>query len=129
MDKATGAILLVIGVVALFAAIVGGGVKIKEIEVGTVKSVWRQGLLGVFGLVVSLIGLGIVTGVFEDNGASSNTQNTGVADQNTTAAAPEAGNEVNATVENADNTVATDANGQSASDSGSNDSTPQQPSN
>jgi hypothetical protein len=58
----TGAILLVIGVVALFAAIVGGGVKIKEIEVGSVPSLWRQIMLGIFGLVVGLIGLILVMG-------------------------------------------------------------------
>jgi hypothetical protein len=53
----TGAALLVIGVVALFAAIVGGGIKIREIEVGSVPSIWRQALLAVFGLVVGTIGL------------------------------------------------------------------------
>lgn len=58
----TGAILLVIGVVALFAAIVGGGIKIREIEVGTVSSLWRQIMLGIFGLVVGLIGLILVMG-------------------------------------------------------------------
>lgn len=57
MQTTSGAILLVIGVVALFAAIVGGGVKIKEIEVGSVPSRWRQGLLALFGLVVGGIGL------------------------------------------------------------------------
>jgi hypothetical protein len=53
----TGRILLVIGVVALFAAIVGGGIQFKDIEVGSVKSLWRQGLLGIFGIIVSLVGL------------------------------------------------------------------------
>src|SRR4051794_4018780 len=53
----TGAALLVIGVVALFAAIVGGGIKIKEIEVGSVPSIWRQALLAIFGLVIGTIGL------------------------------------------------------------------------
>jgi len=60
METTTGAVLLVIGAVALFAAIVGGGVKIREIEVGSLPSKWRQGLLGVFGLVVGLIGLVLV---------------------------------------------------------------------
>jgi zona occludens toxin (predicted ATPase) len=55
----TGAALLVIGVVALFAAIVGGGIKIKEIEVGSVPSLWRQALLAIFGLVVGAIGLAL----------------------------------------------------------------------
>ena len=31
-ERTAGAALLVIGVVALFAAIVGGGIKIREIE-------------------------------------------------------------------------------------------------
>src|SRR3954452_23126907 len=53
----TGAALLVIGVVALFAAIVGGGIKIREIEVGSLPSIWRQALLAIFGLVVGTIGL------------------------------------------------------------------------
>lgn len=56
-DRTAGAVLLVIGVVALFAAIVGGGIKIREIEVGSVPSKVRQGLLAAFGLVVGLIGL------------------------------------------------------------------------
>src|SRR5207253_9123887 len=60
METTTGAVLLVVGAVALFAAIVGGGVKIREIEVGSLPSKWRQGLLGVFGLVVGLIGLVLV---------------------------------------------------------------------
>ena len=53
----TGAILIVIGVVALFAAIVGGGVKIKDIEVGSVPSKWRQGMLALFGVFVAFVGL------------------------------------------------------------------------
>ena len=53
----TGAILIVIGVVALFAAIVGGGVKIKDIEVGSVPSKWRQGMLAVFGVFIAFVGL------------------------------------------------------------------------
>src|ERR1700745_3352977 len=57
MQTTSGAILLVIGVVALFAAIVGGGIKIKEIEVGSVPSRWRQGLLALFGLIVGGVGL------------------------------------------------------------------------
>lgn len=59
-DRTAGAVLLVIGVVALFAAIVGGGIKIREIEVGSVPSKVRQGLLAAFGLVVGLIGLVMV---------------------------------------------------------------------
>ena len=64
----TGAALLVIGVVALFAAIVGGGIKIREIEVGTVQSIWRQALLAIFGLVVGTIGLVLF---FDDSDESS----------------------------------------------------------
>jgi hypothetical protein len=56
-DRTAGAILLVIGVVAIFAAIVGGGIKIQQIEVGSVQSKWRQWLLGAFGLVIGLVGL------------------------------------------------------------------------
>ena len=56
-EHTAGAVLLVIGVVAIFAAIVGGGVKIERIEVGNLPSRWRQGILAAFGLVVGLIGL------------------------------------------------------------------------
>ena len=56
-EHTAGAVLLVIGVVAIFAAIVGGGVKIERIEVGSLPSRWRQGILAAFGLVVGLIGL------------------------------------------------------------------------
>ena len=53
----TGVILIVIGVVALFAAIVGGGLKIRDIEVGSVPSKWRQGMLALFGIFVAFLGL------------------------------------------------------------------------
>jgi hypothetical protein len=53
----TGAILIVIGVVALFAAIVGGGIKVRDIEVGSVPSKWRQGLLALFGVFIAFVGL------------------------------------------------------------------------
>ena len=56
----TGAALLVLGAVALFAAIVGGGIKYRDIEVGKLPSLWRQGLLGVFGVFILLIGLGLM---------------------------------------------------------------------
>ena len=79
MQTTSGAILLVIGVVALFAAIVGGGVKIKEIEVGSVPSRWRQGLLALFGLVVGGIGLVLL---LPDNEAA----NAGAAQENGTSA-------------------------------------------
>lgn len=50
------AILIVTGVVAIFAAIVGGGVKLQNIEVGNIVSVWRQLMLGLFGLILLLVG-------------------------------------------------------------------------
>jgi hypothetical protein len=53
----TGAILIVIGVVALFAAIVGGGIKVRDIEVGSVPSKWRQWMLALFGVFVAFVGL------------------------------------------------------------------------
>lgn len=79
--KTTGAILVVIGVVALFAAIVGGGIKIKEIEVGSVPSLWRQGLLGLFGIVVALTGAVFMSG----NPPTSNNTDMDVSTQNTEA--------------------------------------------
>jgi hypothetical protein len=59
-DRTAGAVLLVIGVVAIFAAIVGGGIKIQQIEVGSVQSKWRQWLLAGFGLVIAVVGLTMV---------------------------------------------------------------------
>jgi hypothetical protein len=78
----TGPILLVIGVVALFAAIVGGGIKFKDIEVGSVKSLWRQGLLGIFGIIVSLVGLVLIIDpdIFS-NSEDDTTQNSASSDQ------------------------------------------------
>ena len=61
-ERAAGAILLVIGVVAIFAAIVGGGIKIQQIEVGSLPSKWRQWLLAAFGLIVGVVGLVMLTG-------------------------------------------------------------------
>jgi hypothetical protein len=54
-----GAALILIGVGCVIAAIVGGGVKLQQLEVGTVPSLWRQGLLGVFGFLVSGFGFAI----------------------------------------------------------------------
>ena len=79
MDKTTGAILVVIGVVALFAAIVGGGIKIKEIEVGSVPSLWRQGLLGLFGIVVAVTGAVFMS----ESGTEDNSNKTEIAAENT----------------------------------------------
>jgi hypothetical protein len=92
MQTTSGAILLVIGVVALFAAIVGGGVKIKEIEVGSVPSRWRQGLLALFGLVVGGIGLFLVLPDSEAANAGSPQENVAPGDDNASAADTGSGN-------------------------------------
>jgi hypothetical protein len=60
MEKTAGAALLVIGVVALFAAIVGGGLKVRDIEVGSVPSRVRQGLLALFGVAIAITGLALL---------------------------------------------------------------------
>ena len=102
-ERTAGAALLVIGVVALFAAIVGGGIKIREIEVGSVPSRVRQGLLAAFGLAVGLIGLILV--MPDDNMANAaNTENIAAADENGADAA-----DANAAEENADANVPEDA--------------------
>ena len=103
MDKTVGAALLLIGAVALFAAIVGGGVKIREIEVGSLPSRWRQGFLALFGLVIGLIGLVMV---MPDNDTTSNntaeTENSVSDDENAV--------DVNAVDANAPETNAADEN-------------------
>ncbi|MEG3155201.1 hypothetical protein [Sphingomonas sp. RB1R13] len=48
--------LVLAGVACIIAAIVGGGVKLRDVEFPTVQSVWRQVLLGGFGLVLALAG-------------------------------------------------------------------------
>jgi hypothetical protein len=78
-DRTAGAILLVIGVVAIFAAIVGGGIKIEHIEVGSVQSKWRQWLLAAFGLVVGLVGLIMV---LPDDKTADEANNVEVLDEN-----------------------------------------------
>jgi len=80
-ERTAGAVLLVIGVVAIFAAIVGGGVKIERIEVGSVPSRVRQGLLAAFGLVVGLIGL-IMVMPDESNANAAESDNAAAADVN-----------------------------------------------
>ena len=60
MEKTAGAALIVIGVVAMLAAIVASGVKVRDIEIGTVPSRMRQGLLGGFGVAVALLGLMLI---------------------------------------------------------------------
>ena len=107
----TGAALLVIGVVALFAAIVGGGIKIREIEVGSVPSIWRQALLAIFGLVVGTIGLVL----FFDSDESS-TANAAGTENAATANQPDAADSENVADDNAagaggdTNAVADDTN-------------------
>jgi hypothetical protein len=49
--------LILIGVGCIVAGIVGGGLKIAGEEFGKIDSLWRQGLLGVFGVVVAGFGL------------------------------------------------------------------------
>jgi len=101
-DRTAGAILLVIGVVAIFAAIVGGGIKIQQIEVGSVQSKWRQWLLAAFGLVIGAIGL---TMVLPDSDTANN-----VADTENAASADENASNANGVDENAVDENAGDAN-------------------
>ena len=103
----TGTILLVIGVVALFAAIVGGGIKIRDIEVGTVPSLWRQGLLGAFGIVVTALGLALMD---DDNGSAATENTTNIEQYSDTNASAENEIDNNAVDENASDANATDEN-------------------
>lgn len=100
-ERTAGAVLLVIGVVALFAAIVGGGIKIQQIEVGSVQSKWRQWLLAAFGVVVGVIGLILV--LPDDAPANA-------ADTENVAADDESIADSNAADENAADTNAVDEN-------------------
>jgi cytoskeletal protein RodZ len=118
METGVGAILLVIGVVALFAAIVGGGVKIKEIEVGNLPSRWRQSFLAIFGVVVGLTGLALVTGVFNGGNTTEPPQNVENAEENTSTNT-ESTAETNGGDQNANDANATDANDTQAGDSNS----------
>jgi hypothetical protein len=115
METGTGAILLVIGVVALFAAIVGGGVKIKEIEVGTLPSRWRQGLLAVFGVVVGITGLIMVTGVLDSSNSGEPAQNVENADEGVDSALPEATTDTNSADQNTADENSSDATNDSNS--------------
>jgi hypothetical protein len=47
--------LLVVGLGCVVAAIVGGGIKLQQLEIREFTSLWRQGLLGTFGAVLLLI--------------------------------------------------------------------------
>ena len=85
MEKTAGAALLVIGVVALFAAIVGGGLKVRDIEVGSVPSRVRQGLLALFGVAIGITGLALIWDEDDQSNTSPPAANTEtVADLNGT---------------------------------------------
>jgi len=69
-------ILILIGVGCIIGAIIGGGVKLVQIELSPVASLWRQLLLGLFGiiLVVSGIVAGKAPGPAQSGPAPSGTQ-------------------------------------------------------
>ena len=48
--------LVLAGVACIIAAIVGGGVKLRDVEFPTVQSVWRQVMLGGFGVLLAFAG-------------------------------------------------------------------------
>ena len=48
--------LVLAGVACIIAAIVGGGVKLRDVEFPTVKSLWRQLMLGGFGVLLAFAG-------------------------------------------------------------------------
>lgn len=76
-----GMVIVVIGLGCVIAAIVGGGVKLHNLEVGSIKSLGRQALLGLFGLIVSLIGLGMeMDGTAGGGAAFSGTGNESASD-------------------------------------------------
>ena len=110
-EHTAGAVLLVIGVVAIFAAIVGGGIKIERIEVGSLPSRWRQWLLAAFGLVVGLIGL-IMVMPDETSANAADTDNAAVTNAN---AVDENAVDQNAVEENAADVNAVDENNGEAS--------------
>ncbi len=123
MQTTTGAILLVIGVVALFAAIVGGGVKIREIEVGSLPSRWRQVLLAMFGVVVGITGLIMVMNPAGSDSAAAAPQNAQSSDQTNDATGSAAANDSD---QNAADAQATDANGTDSAAGNSNGEPAQQ---
>src|SRR5437764_14065067 len=126
MQTTTGAILLVIGVVALFAAIVGGGVKIKEIEVGSLPSRWRQGLLAIFGIVVGITGLIMVMNPPGSDSATAATKNAETQEPGSDANVPETANGSEAVDQNAADAQTVGANGADpAADNSSGESTQQ----
>ena len=120
-DRTAGAILLVIGVIAIFAAIVGGGIKIQQIEVGSVQSKWRQWLLGAFGLIIGLVGLIMVwpndppTNAVDSNNVAVPDDN-GVGTDDNAAGADDNGTDPNVTGENADAASADEPNQDAATE-------------
>jgi len=122
MQTTTGAILLVIGVVALFAAIVGGGVKIREIEVGSLPSRWRQVLLAMFGVVVGITGLIMVMNPAGSDSAAAAPQNA----QSSETSGGNGSETANESDQNAADAQATDANGTDSAAGNSNGEPAQQ---
>jgi uncharacterized membrane protein len=111
----TGAALLVLGAVALFAAIVGGGIKYRDIEVGKLPSLWRQGLLGVFGVFILLIGLGLM---MDEKGALADPEPNDAANGMDPGANAAGGLDRNAMAAGADNATVVDANAAGAAGDG-----------
>ncbi len=110
-DRTAGAILLVIGVVAIFAAIVGGGIKIQQIEVGSVQSKWRQWLLAAFGLVISVTGMVLALGDDQPSDTAGSENAVAAGDDTTDANADYANIDANVAVdENATDSNAVDEN-------------------
>lgn len=67
--------LILIGVACIIGAIIGGGVKLVQVELGQVSSLWRQSMLGVFGVI--LVGSGLLAGGhigFPESGRAAATQ-------------------------------------------------------
>jgi hypothetical protein len=56
-ELAVDTILILTGVACIIGAIIGGGVKLVQIELSPVASLWRQIMLGIFGAVLVVSGL------------------------------------------------------------------------
>jgi hypothetical protein len=54
MEKST---IIFIGIVCVIGAIIGGGIKVIQVELRTFDSLWRQVSLGVFGVALIVYGL------------------------------------------------------------------------
>jgi hypothetical protein len=118
-ERTAGAVLLVIGAVAVFAAIVGGGIKIQQIEVGSVQSKWRQWLLAAFGLVIAMVGLVLAIGDDNSSDSAAATENAAVVDANAAdanAAEPATDVDTNAPDENVGDANGGDENSSEADD-------------